>query len=137
MVEVSRLEDLNAAKLFLGFRVGAIRRRDFAFFPVRGQRGLRRMKRYCGDKMSFGAQMVVVLKAFVEHRLSLVLGHPFEFSWLQVPQTDVFHRFFSSFFSLGWEPAAQPYALDRSFYSRRAQRKSTGRPTRREWSEVA
>src|SRR5258708_4101853 len=125
MIEVSCLKDLNAAKLFLGFRVGAIRRRDFAVFPVQGQRGLRRLKRYFSDKMSVGAQMVVVLKAFVKHRVSLVLGHPFEFSWLDVSQTDVFHRFFSSFFSLGWEPAAQPYALDRSFYSRRAQRKST------------
>src|SRR5258708_1234479 len=91
MIEVSRLKDLNAAKLFLGFRIGTIRRRDFAVFPVQGQRGLRRLKRYFGDKMSVGAQMVVVLKAFVERSVSLVLGHPFEFSWLEVSQTDVFH----------------------------------------------
>src|SRR5260370_31648291 len=91
MIEVSRLKDLNAAKLFLGFRIGAISRRDFAVFPVQGQRGLRRLKRYFGDKMSVGAQMVVVLKAFVERCVSLVLGHPFEFSWLDVPQADVFH----------------------------------------------
>src|SRR5437867_10527793 len=91
MIEVSRLKDLNAAKLFLGFRIGAIRRRDFAVFPVQGQRGLRRLKRYFGNKMSVGAQMVVVLKAFVEHCVSLVLGHPFECSWLDVSQTDVFH----------------------------------------------
>src|ERR1700723_1669748 len=91
MIEVSRLKDLNAAKLFLGFRIGAISRRDFAIFPVQGQRGLRRLKRYFGDKMSVGAQMVVVLKGFVERCVSLVLGHPFEFSWLEVSQTDVFH----------------------------------------------
>jgi hypothetical protein len=41
--------------------------------------------------MSVGAQMVVVLKAFVERCVSLVLDHPFEFSWLDVSQTDVFH----------------------------------------------
>src|SRR5229473_2373444 len=93
MIEVSRLKDLNAAKLFLGFRIGAIRRRDFAVFPVQGQRRLRRLKRYFGDKMSVGAQMVVVLKACVERCVSLVLGHPFEFSWLDVSQTDVFHPF--------------------------------------------
>src|SRR6266571_7097566 len=93
MIEISRLKDLNAAKLFLGFRIGAIRRRDFAVFPVQGQRGLRRLKSYFGDKMSVGAQMVVVLKAFVERCVSLVLGHPFEFSWLHVSQTDVFHLF--------------------------------------------
>src|SRR5437867_803810 len=93
MIEVSRLKDLNAAKLFLGFRIGAIRRRDFAVFPVQGQRGLRRLKSYFGDKMSVGAQMVVVLKAFVERCVSLVFGHPFEFSWVDVSQTDVFHRF--------------------------------------------
>src|SRR4029077_1333032 len=38
-------------------------------------------------------QMVVVLKAFVERRVSLVFGHPFEFSWLDVAQADVFHSF--------------------------------------------
>src|SRR6266852_328941 len=93
MIEVSRLKDLNAAELFLGFRIGAIRRRDFAVFPVKGQRGLRRLKRYFGNKMSAGAQMVVVLKAVVERCVSLVLGHPLEFSWLDVSQTDVFHPF--------------------------------------------
>src|SRR6266481_2248772 len=93
MIEVSRLKDLDAAKLFLGFRIGAIRRRDFVVFPVQGQRGLRRLKGNFGDKMSVGAQMVVVLKAFVERCVALVLGHPFEFSWLDVSQTDVFHRF--------------------------------------------
>src|SRR3989441_10007432 len=91
MIEVSRLKDLNAAELFLGFRIGAVGRRDFAVFPVQGQRGLRRLKRYLGNKMSVGAQMVVVLKAFVEYCVSLVLGHPFKFSWLDVSQTDVFH----------------------------------------------
>src|SRR3984885_7199452 len=43
--------------------------------------------------MPVGAQMVIVLKAFVEHCVSLVLGHPFEFSWLEVSQTDVSHPF--------------------------------------------
>src|SRR5213075_1645236 len=93
MIEVSRLKDLNAAKLLLGFRIGSISRRDFAVFPVQGQRGLRRLKRYFGDKMSVGTQMVVVLKAFVERCVSLVFGHPFECSWLDVSQTNVFHRF--------------------------------------------
>src|SRR5271156_2062956 len=53
--------------------------------------------------MSVGAQMVIVLKAFVEHCVSLVLGHPFEFSWLEVSQTDVFHRPSP----LGCRPAAE------------------------------
>src|SRR5258708_12628713 len=120
MIEVSRLKDLNAAELFLGFRIGAVGGRDFAVFPVQGQRGLRRLKRYFGDKMSVGAQMVVVLKTFVERCVSLVLGHPFEFSRLEIAQTDVFHRFFSFW----WEPT-QPCALNRSSYSRRAQRQTT------------
>src|SRR5271154_1430479 len=93
MIEVSRLKDLNAAKLLLGFRIGAVRGRDFAVFPVQGQRGLRRLKRQFGNKMSVGAQMVVVLKAIVEGCVALVLGHAFEFSWLEVAQTDVFHSF--------------------------------------------
>src|ERR1700689_3366583 len=42
--------------------------------------------------MSVAAQMVIVLKAFVDHCVPLVLGHPFKFSWLDVSQTDVFHR---------------------------------------------
>src|SRR5580692_242453 len=93
MIEVSGLKDLNAAELFLGFRIRAIGGRDFAVFPVQGQRSLRRLKGYFGDKMPVGAQMVVVLKAFIEDRVTLVLGHPFEFSGLDVSQTDVFHPF--------------------------------------------
>src|SRR6185369_7150368 len=56
-------------------RIGAIGRRDFAVFPVQGQRGLRMLKGHLGDKMSVGAQMVVVLNAFVERSVPLVLGH--------------------------------------------------------------
>jgi hypothetical protein len=32
-----------------------------------------------------------VLKAFVENCLSLDLGHPFEYSWIEVSQADVSH----------------------------------------------
>ena len=35
MIEVSRLKDVNASELFLGFRIGAIGRRDFAVFQFR------------------------------------------------------------------------------------------------------
>src|SRR6266849_11077599 len=120
VIEVSRLKDENAAELFLGFRIGAVGRRDFAVFPVQRQRGLRRLKRYFGNNMSVGAQMVIVLKAFVEHCVSLVLGHPFEFSWLDVSQTDVFHR--PSPFVGGQQ---RNLALLRSAYSRRLPEKST------------
>jgi hypothetical protein len=91
MIHIPRLKDENAVELFFGFGLGAVGRRDFAVFPVQGQRGLRRLKRYFGNKMSVGAQMVVILKALVEYCVSLFLGHPFEFSWLEVSQTDVFH----------------------------------------------
>src|ERR1700751_4072554 len=86
MIQVSRLKDLNAAKLFLGFRIGAISRRNFAVFPVQGQRGLRRLKRNFGDKMSVGAQMVVVLKAIVERCVSLVLVIPSNFPGSRYPK---------------------------------------------------
>src|SRR5579864_1495546 len=112
MIEVSRLQDLNAAQLFFGFRIGAIGRHDFAVFPVQGQCGLRRLKRQFGNQMSVGPQMVVVLKAFVQRSVSLVLGHPFEFSWLEVAQTDVFHSFSSADEETGSEcgPVHPPYA---------------------------
>jgi hypothetical protein len=41
--------------------------------------------------MSVGAQMIVVLEAIVEHCVPLVLGHPFEFSRLEIAQTDISH----------------------------------------------
>jgi hypothetical protein len=65
MTEVSRLKDLDAAEMFLGFHIGPVSRRDFAVFPVQGHGGLRRLKRYFGKKVSVCAQMVVLLKAFV------------------------------------------------------------------------
>src|SRR4029453_16728657 len=86
MIKVSHLKDLNAAELFLGFRIGAVGGRDFAVFPVQGQRGLRRLKRDFGNKMSVGAQMGVVLKAVVERCPSLVLGHAFEFPGSMYPK---------------------------------------------------
>jgi hypothetical protein len=46
MIEVSRLKDEKAGELFLGFRIGAVGRRDFAGFPVPGHGGLRRLKRH-------------------------------------------------------------------------------------------
>jgi hypothetical protein len=60
-------------------------------------------------------------QSIVERCLSLGLGHPFEFSWLEVSQTDVFHWFLSSW----WEPAAQALPAVPFIYSRRARRKST------------
>src|SRR5205807_6696748 len=86
-------KDEKAGELFPSFRIGAVGRRDFAVFPIQGHGGLRRLKRYFGSNMSVGAQTAVILKAFVEHCVLLVLGHPFEFSWLDVSQTDVFHLF--------------------------------------------
>ena len=35
MIEVSRLKDVKAAELFLGFRIGAVGYRDFAVFQYR------------------------------------------------------------------------------------------------------
>src|SRR5882724_5609514 len=90
MIEISRLKDVNAAELFLGFRIGAVGRRDFAVFPVQGQRGLRRLKRYFGDKMSVGAQMVVVLKAFVEKCALLSSVIPSNFPGSMYPRQKYF-----------------------------------------------
>src|SRR6478672_5759110 len=67
--------------------------------------------------------MVVVPKAFVEHCVSLVLGHARVFCWLVVSQTDVFHM---SLLMLVASSATR--ALDYSPYSRQADRKSTGEP---------
>ena len=114
MIEVSRLKDLNAAELFLGFRIRAVGRRHFAVFPVQGGCGLRRLKWYLGKKVSVGAQMVIVLKAFVEHCVSLVLGHPFEFPWLDVSQTDVFHGS-SPLGGNHWDSLARRIVRPRSF----------------------
>jgi hypothetical protein len=41
--------------------------------------------------MPGGAKVVIVVKALVEHGVSLALGHGVEFAFVVVPQTDVFH----------------------------------------------
>ena len=63
MIQVPRLKDENAAELFLGFRIGAVGGCDFAVFPVEGQGGFRRLKRFFARPMPVGAKMVVVFKA--------------------------------------------------------------------------
>src|SRR6185437_11055781 len=67
--------------------------------------------------------MVVVLKAFIEHCVSLVLGHARVLCWLVISQTDVFHM---SLLMLAASSATR--ALDCSPYSRRAEGKSTTEP---------
>jgi len=61
MIHVPRLKDENAAELFLGFRIGTVRRCDFAVLPIQGQGGFRRLKRFSTSPMPVGAKMVVVL----------------------------------------------------------------------------
>ena len=91
MIHVPRLEDQNAAELFLGFRIWTIRRCDLAVLPIQGQRGFRRLQRFSTSEMPVGAKMVVVFKARVEHPLLLGFSHAFEFVSIVVSQTDVFH----------------------------------------------
>src|ERR1700746_1232769 len=67
MIQVPRLKDKDAAELFLGFRIGAVRSCDFAVLPVQGQGGLRPLKRFSTSPVPVGAKMVVVIKASVEH----------------------------------------------------------------------
>src|SRR6516164_4506322 len=91
MIHVPRLKDENAAELFLGFRIGTVGSCHFAVLPIQGQGGFRRLKRFSTSKMPVGAKMVVVFKACVEHRVLFALGHAFEFVFIEVSKTDVFH----------------------------------------------
>ena len=91
MIHVPRLKHANAADLFLGFRIGTVGGRDFAVLPIQGQGGFSRLKSFSDTKLPVGAQMVPVLKAFVEHCVPLVLGHGRDFFRIVVSQTDVFH----------------------------------------------
>src|SRR5215475_6143970 len=59
MIHVLRLKDENAAELFLGFRIGTVRRCDFAVLPIQGQGGFRRLKRFSTSPMPVGAKMVL------------------------------------------------------------------------------
>src|SRR5262245_62020151 len=101
MIHVPRLKDENAAELFLGFRIGTVRSCDLAVLPIQGQGGFRRLKRFSTSKVPVGAKMVVVFKACVEHLVLLALGHAFEFAFVVVSQTDVFHSSSPRLSSLG------------------------------------
>src|ERR1700678_2594608 len=91
MIHVPRLQDENAAELLLGFRIRTVGSSDFAVLPREGQGGFRTLKRFSASPMPVGAKMVVVLKAFVEHGVSLALGQRFVFAFVVVSKTDVFH----------------------------------------------
>src|SRR4051812_9944036 len=94
MIEVSRFKDLNAAELFLGFRIGSVRRGDLAVFPVQRHCSLRRLKRHFGQKVSVAAEMLVMGKALVKHSIALALRHVLELASFEISQTDVFHDSF-------------------------------------------
>src|SRR6516164_8281907 len=67
MIHVPRLKDKNAAKLFLGFRVGTIGSCHFAVLPIQGQGGFRALKRFATTPVPAGAKMVVVSQTDVFH----------------------------------------------------------------------
>src|SRR6185369_8404050 len=60
MIHVPRLQDENAAELFLGFRIGTVGRCHFAVLPTQGQGGFRTLKRFTTTPVPIGAKMVVV-----------------------------------------------------------------------------
>src|SRR5215470_19782795 len=91
MIHVPRLKDENAAELFLGFPIGTVGGCHFAVLPRQGQGGFRALKRFATAPVPIGAKMIVVVKACIEHSVSLALSHAIEFAFVIVPQTDVFH----------------------------------------------
>src|SRR5262245_9639046 len=97
MIHVSRLNDENASKLFLGFRVGTVSGCDFAVLPIQGQGGFRRLKRFPTSPVPVGAKMVIIFKACVVHSVSLALAQAVEFAFVVVTQTDVFYQFLRCF----------------------------------------
>src|SRR5262249_5551625 len=91
MIHVPGLKDEKAAELFLGFRIGTVGGCNLAVLPKQGQGGFRTLKRFATTPVPVGAKMVVVVKARVEHGVSLGLAHAVEFALVVVSQTDVFH----------------------------------------------
>src|SRR3984957_13357958 len=104
MIHVPRLNHKNAAELFFGFGIGTVRRCHLAVLPIQSQGGLRPLKRFSTGPVPAGAKMVVIFKACIEHRVSLALSHAFEFAFVVVAKTQVFHG--SSPLPSGWELAA-------------------------------
>src|SRR5215472_13320972 len=67
MIHVPRLEDSDAADLFLGFHIRAVSRCHFAVLPRQSQGGFRTLKRFANTPVPVGAKMVVEVKACVVH----------------------------------------------------------------------
>src|SRR5436190_22665295 len=99
MIHVPGLKDENTAELFFGFGIGAIGRCHLAVLPRQGHGGFRPLKRFSTGPVPAGAKMVVILKAGIEHVVSLGLSHAVEFAFVVIAKTEVFH--FSSPFSFG------------------------------------
>src|ERR1700722_16824786 len=91
MIHVPCLKHANAAELFLGLYIRTVSRRDLPVLPIQGQRSFRRLNSFSSMKMPIGAQLVVVLESFVEHRVSVVLGHARVYCRLVVSQKNEFH----------------------------------------------
>jgi hypothetical protein len=81
-------------------------------------------KTFSGCKVSVGAQVIVILEAFVEHCLLLLLGHFWQFSSLDLSQTNVFHHASSP----GGGKRRKHACPIGSPYSRQALGKSTAEP---------
>jgi hypothetical protein len=62
MIQVPRLKHENASKLVFGFRIGAVRGRNFSVLPVQGQCSFRWLKSFSCGKVPVGTQMIIVVK---------------------------------------------------------------------------
>src|SRR5262245_60073342 len=104
MIHVPRRKNEYAAELFLGPHIGAVRGRHVAVLPVQGQDVFRRLKRFDTSPVPVGTKMVVVIKARVDHGVSLTLRHPIEVALGVVAKTEVFHCAFP--LASAWEQAS-------------------------------
>jgi hypothetical protein len=89
-IHVPRLKDENTTELFLGFRIGTVGRFGLAVLPIRSKQ-FPQAEALLRLPNAVGAKMVVIFKAGVEHGVLLALGHGFEFVFVKVRKTDVFH----------------------------------------------
>ena len=84
MLHVPRLKDEDSAELFLGFRVGAVATRYFPVLPIQRSGRFLLAGALLPHPSAAFAEMVIVIKARVEHGVSLALSHAIECSFVVI-----------------------------------------------------
>lgn len=91
VIQVTRLEDHDAAELLPCFRQRSVGNNDLSIRVLQRHRRARRLQRFPSREVTVRAELVVIREAAVHHRMLFVFQDGSERVGINITEADVFH----------------------------------------------